>query len=229
MRARGDLTVLHEPFMYHHYLGRSERMFPGFEPAPDHPRAYPDIRAMILSHGAERPTFFKDMAYYVAETLPGDAAFLAAMSHAFLVRDPAEAILSYAKRDPAFTCAELGIEAQYRLYEALVAEGRTPLIITSARLCAAPEETMRSYWDHVGLPFAAEAFRWDDSVPEGWEPVIGWHAEVLRKGAIEPAGTGSDARAELAALGAPYTDYDRHHRPFFEILSGLADKQAHQK
>ena len=48
MRARGDLQVFHEPFMYHHYLTQTDRPFPDFEPEPDHPRTYADIRAMIL-------------------------------------------------------------------------------------------------------------------------------------------------------------------------------------
>lgn len=228
MRARGDVTALHEPFMYHHYLNRSERLFPGFEPDPGHPRTYETIRAMILERAAAGPVFIKDMAYYVEDDLTGDAALMGNMTHAFLIRDPAEAIVSYAKRDPGFTTTELGYEAQHRLYHALVTAGHAPLVIRSDRLRAAPEDTMRRYWAHVGLPFAAHAFQWDSTVPEGWEAVEAWHSEVLEKGAIAPPAPGDDAQAKLAALGPPYTDYDRHHRPFYEALLAVADG-AHQK
>jgi len=226
MRARGDLTVLHEPFMYHYYLHRSERLFPDFDPDPDHPQSYADIRADILSKAEHGPVFFKDMAYYVAEDLPGDRPFLAAMTHAFLVRDPTEAILSYHKRDPDFTSVELGIEAQARLHDALAEAGQSPLVLTADQLRHDPTGTLRRYWHHVGLPYAEHAFSWDDSVPEGWESVVGWHGDVLRHGEIRKPEKARDIHADLAALGAPLTDYERHHRPFYEHLAQIADRQA---
>ena len=128
MRERGDMTVLHEPFMYHHYLATKDRLFPDFQPDPAHPATYEDIRAMIRRRARERTVFFKDMAYYVAEALPKDARFMAEMTHAFLIRDPVEAAVSYAKRDPNFTRTELGLEAQWRLYRVLCDEGRAPQI-----------------------------------------------------------------------------------------------------
>lgn len=229
MRARGDLKVLHEPFMYHHYLNRSQRLFPDFEPDPEHPQSYGDIRAMILKHAAAGPVFFKDMAYYVTEDLPSDRGLMAAISHAFLIRDPAEAILSYHRRDPGFTCTELGHEAQFRLYEALAAAGHEPLVLRSDRLRSAPRETMARYWSAVGLSFAEHAFAWDGAVPEDWRSVAAWHSDVLSQGAIMPPRAGGDAAAELAALGPRFTEIDRHHRPYYEALCEIADAAAHQK
>ncbi len=229
MRARGDLAVLHEPFMYHYYLTQTERLFPNFDPEPGHPRGYRDIRAMILGKAEKGPVFFKDMAYYVLNELPPDKAFLSAMSHAFLVRDPAEAILSYHRLDPGFACAELGIEAQFRLYSTLLNLGHDPFVITSDQLRLTPEATLARYWEHIGLPFAAHAFQWDDTVPDEWKPVEGWHADVLALGAIKPPEPDRDAEAELAVLGEPFISYDRHHRPFYETLCKVANTRAHQK
>lgn len=226
MRERGDLTVLHEPFMYHYYLTQSDRMFPDFRPEPGHPQTYAEIRAHILEAAEKRPVFFKDMAYYIVDDLPKDVGFLGEMTHAFLIRDPAEAALSYAKRDPDFTKTELGHEAQHRLYEALVAAGQSPLVITADQVRSAPEETMRRYWAHVGLPFVAEAFTWDDKTPEGWESVAEWHETALSSGRMKQPEARNFA-AELATLGPPYTDYADHHRPFYEALKEIAE--AHQK
>lgn len=226
MRARGDLTVLHEPFMYHYYLNRSRRLFPDFQPDPDHPQSYADIRAEILAKAKNAPVFFKDMAYYVLSDLPGDNAFLTAMSHAFLLRDPAEAILSYHRREPEFTSIELGIEAQVRLHDALVAAGQAPVVLTADQLRHDPQGTLRRYWRHVGLPYLDHAFSWDDSVPDGWQSVVGWHSDVLKHGAIQKPAPSRDTRAELAALGAPFTDYERHHRPYYDYLAGIAARQA---
>lgn len=131
MRERGDLAVLHEPFMYHHYLTQSDRMFPHFRSEPGHPQTYADIRAHILETAKQAPVFFKDMAYYVANDLPADIAVMSEVTHASLVRDPAEEALPYQKRDPAFTQAELGHEAQHRLYSVLTAAGHKPLVVTA--------------------------------------------------------------------------------------------------
>lgn len=225
MRERGDLAVLHEPFMYHHYLAGGARVFPGFEPEPGHPVSYADIRAMILAAAADGPVFFKDMAYYVGDELPGDAGFAAQMSHAFLVRDPVAAAVSYVKRDPGFACYELGHEAQYRLYQALVGLGHAPLVMTADQLRADPEGVFRRYWAHCGLDFAAHAFAWDRTVPEGWRSVAAWHGDVLASGAIRAAAS-NDAAGKLAALGAPYVDYADYHLPYYEKMRRIAEVRA---
>ena len=220
--------------MYDYYLNQTKRLFPDFVPEPDHPRDYVDIRAMILRHAEQRTVFFKDMAYYVLAHLPDDPAFMASMSHCFLVRDPAESILSYYRRDPGFTQDELGIEAQWRLYQALTAAGHKPMVIMADALRADAPRTLRRYWAHVGLPDAPHAFAWDNKVPEGWESVKEWHGDVLSSGAIRAADPTRDYPAELAALGPVYAGYDAHHRPFYEAFAKVAAMQpespgTHQK
>lgn len=227
MRERGDLTVLHEPFMYEYYIHSGRRPFDNFEPEPGHPTDYADIRALIRSQAETRPVFLKDMAYYMLETLAVDPGFMAQMSHAFLVRDPAESILSYHKKDPGFACVEVGIEAQWQLYQALRAAGQDPLVIRSADLRADPAAQLARYWQAVGLDQRPDALNWEQTVPEGWKSVEAWHTEVLSSGAIKPP-ENRDYRAELVALGAPFTDFDAHHRPFFDALCAVADQQAHQ-
>ena len=88
---------------------------------------------------------------------------------------------------------------------------------------------MARYWAYAGLPFAGDAFEWDDTVPDDWQAVAGWHTEVLSLGSIRPPQDGRGSAHALAGLGAPFTDYERHHRPFFEALAEVAETQAHQK
>ncbi len=228
MRERGDLDVLHEPFMYHYYLTTKDRLFPDFTPEPEHPRTYAEISAFIRARADKCPVFFKDMAYYVVDLLSSDAGFAEQLSHAFLLRDPTEAALSYARLDPGFTLTELGHEAQHRLYHALLAMGQTPMVFTADQLRNDPEATLRRYWRHVGLDFAGHAFEWDTQVPEGWQAVAGWHQEVLQSGAIRRPQR-ADTRAQLRDLGAPYTGYVAHHMPYYAEMVEIAKAQAHQK
>lgn len=226
MRERGDLDVLHEPFMYFHYSARPGGLFPDFQPAPGHPTTYAGIRRMILSRSRAQPVFFKDMAYYVDSDLPQDPDFAGAMTHAFLVRDPAESILSYHRRQPDFTCQEVGLTAQLALYSALVGQGQAPLILTADQLRAAPEATLRRYWAHAGLDFAPQAFTWEARLPEAWQTVAPWHDRAVSSGRIEPPEPAPDSRLALNRLGPPYTEYDRHHRPAYDRLRQIAEAQA---
>lgn len=225
MRERGDLGVLHEPFMYDYYLNQSGELFPDFEPEAGHPTAFADIQQMILEHSETRPVFFKDMAYYVVDTVPKEAAFVHQMTHCFLIRDPSESILSYHRRDPKFSLTEVGIEAQHALYQSLVSAGVNPLVVTADDLRENPQATLRRYWDYAGLPYVESAFEWDNKVPEGWKSVKDWHAKALSSGAIEKSTEGRDYTAELEELGAPFIDYDRHHRPFYDALRDIANHQ----
>jgi len=226
MRERGDLNVLHEPFMYEYYLNQGSRVFADFTPEPGHPTRYADIRDMIMAAARKGPVFFKDMAYYVSETLPGDAKFRDGVQHAFLLRHPGESILSYAKRDPEFSCEEVGIEAEWALYQSLEAAGHDPVVILSDDLRADPAATMRRYWARAGLVDCPDALAWDAAVPRGWESVQKWHGDVLASGAIRPPEEPRDTSAEVAALGAPYAGYLAHHLPFYEKLRAVA---LHQK
>ncbi len=224
MRERGDLEVLHEPFMYHYYLGGDREKFTDFAPEADHPTSYEGIRAMIRERAEAAPVFFKDMGYYVHETLGHDPGFAGEMSHAFLIRDPREAVISYAKRQPDFTAEEVGIEAQWQLYAALRGMGLAPTILFSEDIRRNPGAEMARYWAEVGLADATHALSWDASVPEGWKSVETWHRKVLETTAILPPDEGRDVAGELAALGAPYRDYAAHHQVFFDRF-----RAAHQK
>ena len=224
-RERGDLDVLHEPFMYHFYLNQSADLFPDFEPEEGHPTTFADIQKMILERSAQQPVFFKDMAYYVADAMPKETAFLHQMTHCFLIRDPAESILSYYRRDPDFSRTEVGIQAQYALYQTLVSVGISPLVVTADDLRENPRATVRRYWDHAGLPYVESAFEWDNKIPEGWESVKDWHTKVLNSGAIKKPAEGRNYAAELEELGAPFAGYDRYHRPYYNILRDIAQHQ----
>ena len=130
MRARGDCTCRHEPFLYDYYVARSVRDFPHFDPDPSRPQRYEDIRDDLLRAAAERPVFFKDMSYYVVPRIFEDRTFALALTNVFLIRDPRLSIPSYYRLDPDLTREEVGLEAQAQHLAWLEAEtGQTPMVI----------------------------------------------------------------------------------------------------
>jgi len=227
MRERGDLDCLHEPFMYDYYIHRQTRRLPMFEPQPDHPVSYDDVRAMILDRAARGPVFFKDMSYYVMPHLLEDTAFCDRIAHAFLVRDPVASIPSYYRLDPDLTRVEVGIKAQWQHYQALLAQGHSPVVLLAEDVRADPAGLIRAYWRAVGLGDKPHAFEWSGDMPADWQQVAGWHDSVAASGAIRPL-SDADRRAQQdrfakAAARAPFLqDLLDYHRPFYENFGTVA-------
>jgi len=227
MRERGDLTCLHEPFMYHYYIGQGRDGFPGFEARPDHPTGYAGIRDMLLEQAAQGPVFFKDMAYYVREEVARDAAFLARLTHCFLIRHPLASILSYHKLDPGLTCREIGLEEEWKLYEAVRAAGHDAVVVEAETVRAETRATMAALWARIGLDYREAAFDWAAAAPRDWEHVSAWHEEASTSSGIRGADAEEmlrkqmefDALAEEAPHLRAWLD---HHMPFYEKLSEVA-------
>lgn len=229
MRERGDLDCLHEPFMYDYYVHRQVRTMPHFEVQKDHPASYAAIRDMILDRAGKAPVFLKDMSYYVMPHILDDRSFLDRLTNVFLVRDPVASIPSYYKLDPDLTLEEVGLEAQARHYDALVALGKTPPVIAAEDVRADTEGVIGALWRRIGLDHVAEAFDWQRETPKDWVQVGGWHGDVSSATGIRPIGA-----EEIAAQERKFdTLADReprlralldHHRPFYRHLAARAMK-----
>ncbi|WP_162933110.1 hypothetical protein [Roseovarius sp. EL26] len=227
MRERGDLWCAHEPFMYDYYVAREVRVMPGFEVQPDHPISYEDVRDMLIARAKDGPGFFKDMAYYVMPRILDDSTFMARLTHTFLIRHPLASILSYHKLDPRLTSEEIGLEAQWTLYQALVEAGQTPVVIDAETVRADAKGTMARLWDTIGLEYRAEAFNWAKEQPEDWHQVGAWHEEVSTSSGIRAADAEEMLRKELEfdtlADAHPHLrDLLEHHMPFYQKLSEQA-------
>lgn len=227
MRARGDCACFHEPFMYDYYVGRSVREMPHFEPDPERPTHYRDIRASLVEAAVEQTVFFKDMSYYVVPQIFDDREFNARLRNVFLIRDPRRSIVSYFKLDPHVTRAEIGFDSQWRHVEWLEeSTGQSPLILEAEFVRRDPESAMNRLWNAVGLAPMKEALHWKpETVPEGWEEVAGWHEDILHSGGIRAAVDEPDPDEvfESVAKAAPHLEeYLDHHRPYYERLRARA-------
>ena len=223
MRERGDLVCAHEPFMYDYYVHRRVAKMPLFDVRDNHPVTYEDIRDMLLDMAATAPVFFKDMAYYVMPRILSDEAFIHRLSHVFLIRNPVASILSYHKLDPGLTLEEIGLEAQWKLYEALCDMGAAPVVIEAETVQRDTKGLMTALWKKIGLPYIRGAFEWQDETPEDWEQVGGWHDQVSNSTGIRPASANEHERKqrEFDALlpSHPHlAEYLAHHQPFYRRL-----------
>ena len=236
MRERGDVTCLHEPFMYFHYIAAGNTPFAWFDADEDQPHEFVDIMAMLEASARDRPVFFKDMAYYVVPRLFEHAGFAKRLVHVFIIRDPRKAILSYYKLDQNLKCEEVGHAAQWKLFEWLAnkandEEKSLPLIIEAEKMQQSPRDTMGRVWQYIGLPTADHAFDWSNKQsPEDWQAVAGWHQSALASTGIRPEVRQSETELaqafESLANEAPrLQDYLDHHWPCYERLRAASRKQ----
>jgi len=231
MRGRGDCDCRHEPFLYDYYVARRVRPLPHFDPDPDRPARYEEIRDDLLKAAERRPVFFKDMSYYVVPRLFDDPDFATGMVNVFLIRDPRRSILSYHRLDPGLTREEVGLEAQARHVAWLRKRaGETPLVIEAEAVQCDPAGTMCGFWARVGLPPKPEALDWtDEPVPEDWSGVAGWHAAVTESGGIRPPESErrtAEAFAAAAAAEPRLAELLAWHAPYYRQLQALARRAA---
>ncbi len=229
MRERGDLTCLHEPFLYDYYIARRVRYLPHFDPEPGRPISYEAIRADILAKAESGPVFFKDMSYYVIPRILEDEAFSRRLTNCFLIRNPFASISSYYALDSEVTSEEIGLVAEWTHFQAVAALlNEPPVILEAARVQADTNSSMAAFWKRVGLPYREEAFSWDsDAVPDDWVQVGGWHGKVAASGGIR-AGK-SDSRDRFRALleEAPHLKgFLAEHQPAYEALLDMARGQG---
>lgn len=218
MRERGDLAVVHEPFLYEYYIVRKTRYFPHFEPDPGHPQNYADTRDHLIGLAEAGPVFAKDQAYYALDHLLADEGFLRRVHHAFLIRDPKAAIASYHRKDPEMLCEEIGIESQLRLHDRLMELGiEAPILRTEAVQSDAAGQIGR-WWSAAGLASAPHAFDWQAKEVTDWQFVDGWHGRVQSSRGIEK--TRADPGAfDRAASAAPHlTTYLDRHQAAYDTL-----------
>ncbi len=229
MRERNDLECVHEPFIYYYYIGLGKKDLPHFDHAHGKPTEFGAIFEDLFARAEHQPVFFKDMGYYMVPELYDHVELANRLDHLILIRDPRKSILSYYKLDPDILLEEVGLEAQWNLYNWLDQNcERPPMIIEAEGIQQDPVATMTKVWEHLGLEFKAQAFQWDsDETPEGWGAVSGWHGDVLESTGIRKPDVEEDSviarRFAEAAANAPIlqTMLD-HHLPFYQKLKARA-------
>ena len=224
MRERGDFDCLHEPFLHYYYLEKVGKPLAHFACEPGHPTNYPATREWLLERALQGPVFAKDMSYYVVPELLDDVDFCRRVRHCFLIRDPLRAILSYFRLDPSVSRDEIGIEAQWRLFDGLRKLGiDNSLVLEAEAVQADPPGVIGRFWRALGLDYLGDALSWRrGEIPDDWKYVEGWHRGVRDSGGIEaPDEDLAQAGAAFAdaAAGAPQLrEYLDHHRPFYQRL-----------
>ena len=107
-----------------------------------------------------------------------DDAFLDAHTHGFLIRDPDKVITSMHSRWPDLSLSELGFDDLHTLFKRVAdREGKAPLVIDSDELLTRPEAGIQAYCSAMGIPYIAEATRWEDKQQENARKNPTWNKD----------------------------------------------------
>jgi hypothetical protein len=186
--ARPDTVVVDEP-LYAHYLAVTGIDHPGkAEILTSQPTDWAEVAAALtgpVPQGAD-VYYQKHMTHHL---LPGTGReWIGKLDNAFLIRDPAHVVASYAKVRDQPTLADLGYVQQAELWRSFGGP-----VMDSADLLRDPRATLTRLCHALGIPFREEMLSW----PAGrrdtdgvWAPY--WYASV-------EASTGFAPYAEKAA------------------------------
>ncbi len=209
---REDAHVLHEPFSHAYYHGpeRLSGRFEGDAPKPEH--SYEAVVAEVAAPCEAPILFVKDMAYQARPL--DDPDFYAGLTNTFLIRDPAEALLSLHRIWPDFTIEEAGFVEQAQLFDLVTGPLEQPAVVVDATdFRTDPQGIMAAYCEAVAIPHHADALRWRPGPVEIWQGWSGWHEAAERSAGIAPPAAAPDELPERVAamveLCQPH--YERLH------------------
>jgi hypothetical protein len=191
MRAwsnRPDTVVIDEPF-YAYYLQRTR----ADHPAVDEVIAAGEIdpRKVIASlsgpvPGGKRIFYQKQMPHHLLSEV--DREWLRGVTNCFLIRDPADVIASYTKKNHEPSVEDLGFVRQEEIFDYVsTCLGCTPPVIDAADVLRDPRRILQLLCDTVGVQFTDAMLSW----PAGPRATDGvwakyWYAEVEQSTGFQP-------------------------------------------
>jgi hypothetical protein len=197
---RADTFVVDEPF-YAHYLHATGAA----HPAADEVIAAgeTDWQKVIerLTTGAEpgRRIFYqKQMTHHLLPHISRE--WLRLVTNCFLIRDPAEVIASYLKKNDEPALTDLGLPQQAEIFDWIRTEtAQTPPVIDARDVLEQPEQTLRLLCEAVGVELSREMLSW----PAGLRDTDGvwakhWYDEVANSTSFrKPAARGVEVPPRL--------------------------------
>ncbi|HEX4640684.1 MAG TPA: hypothetical protein VH252_04820, partial [Chthoniobacterales bacterium] len=200
MRAWGnrpDTFVCDEPF-YAYYLEKTGRDHPGAEAVIAAGES--DWRKVIAQltttagPGRKRIFYQKQMTHHLLPEI--DRSWLGAVTNCFLIRDPAEVIVSYIKKNNDPTLEDIGFVQQAEIFDWVREHTRAiPLVVDAHDVLENPGKILRLLCEAVGVEFSDAMLAWSPGLRETdgiWAKH--WYNEVATSTGFRKP-TGSEARA----------------------------------
>ena len=177
---RPDTFVCDEPF-YAFYLRATGQEHPGRDEVIT--AGETDSRNVIAQltgpvPNGKRIFYQKQMTHHLLPEI--DRSWLASVANCFLIRDPAEVIVSYMKKNQEPSLEDIGFVQQAEIFDWVRASTRaTPPVVDARDVLENPERILRLLCEAVGVEFSNAMLTW----PPGLRETDGiwakhWYREV---------------------------------------------------
>ncbi len=214
--ARADTAVIDEPF-YAAYLLQTSLVHPMREEViASQPNGWRDVVAGLLGPvPGDKPVWYqKHMTHHMIPAFGRE--WLAQVRNAFLVRDPAAVLASYAAKRGEVTLADIGIVQQRELFEQEADRlGRAPPVVEGSDILAAPARVLAKLCARLGVAHDDAMLHWAPGRRDSdgvWAPA--WYDAVERSTGFERPTT-----REAVALGSELQRIADVARPHYEALA----------
>jgi hypothetical protein len=184
---RGDTTVIDEPF-YGFYLYRTGKHHPGSAEIVSQTEI--DVSKIVATltgpvPGGKRIFYQKHMTHHLLPEV--DRSWLAAVTNCFLIRDPAEVITSYLKKNPDPRLEDLGYVQQAELFDLVRRNtGAIPPVIDARDVLENPRRLLHLLCRALGINFDDAMLSWSPGLRETdgvWAKY--WYGEVAQSTCFE--------------------------------------------
>jgi len=191
MRAWGnrpDTAVCDEP-LYAHYLKVTGRAHPGAQEViaagqTDLRKVIDDLLGPVPG---DKPIFYqKHMAHHLLAEI--DRAWLANLTHAFLIREPREMLTSFIKHVHEPTLADTGYPQQVELFERVREwTGIVPPVLDTRDMLENPAQMLELLCQSLGVQFQSCMLSWPPGIRQTdgvWAKY--WYKEVETTTSFQP-------------------------------------------
>jgi hypothetical protein len=185
---RPDTLVCDEPF-YAYYLRATGAAHPGA--AQIIRQGETDWRKVVTTLTGDSPPgksifYQKQMAHHLLPEI--DRSWLAEVTNCLLIRDPAEVITSYIRKNYDPTPHDLGFPQQAEIFGWLRSHREvTPPVIDARDVLQQPRKALGLLCDALGVPFDPSMLAWPPGPRDTdgvWAPY--WYAEVFNSTGFQP-------------------------------------------
>jgi hypothetical protein len=186
---RADTVVIDEPF-YAFYLARTKKAHPMAnqvmsEGERDWRKVVASLTRESLPNGA-RVFYQKQMTHHLLPEVEWE--WLLSLTNCFLIRDPAQVIASYLKKNDEPSLEDLGFMQQAEIFDWVRERSPTvPPVVDADDILQCPERILRLLCQAVGVEFDPAMLNW----PPGLRETDGvwakhWYDEVARSTSFQP-------------------------------------------
>jgi hypothetical protein len=128
--------------------------------------------------------FIKNMCHHLIDL---ELDFLADLTNVFLIREPAESILSLTKIIDKPILRDTGFDKQIAIFNAVCEMGQIPPVIDRSELLKNPEHVLRQLCEKLNIPFNISMLQWKSGPKQEDNPgQDNWYHAVRKSIGFQP-------------------------------------------